>query len=353
VKKEFCFMVLVLALLTGNISCGNKVEAKKEENAEVQTYKVSSQEIEKFIEATGSIQVDIEGGAKIISPLGGVVSKIFTKVGNRVNKGMHLLAIRSPDASDTYASYLANLSQLRQAERIYNLNKELYKVGAVTANDFAASEAVYEQLKAEGEGYKKKLSMYGMNLTNGGDSFKDRLVLKAPLDGIVVDIQTHMGDRVDTSTPLMIVADPGKILAVANIYDTDIPKIKKGNEVTFYTDVFPDVEFKGIVTYMSDIEDTDSKTVKTYIKVSNDKNLFKLNMFLKIKITDGKILCPVVPKSALLYKDGEFYAYVKENEGYKFKMVKPVREVTERLMAVEGLTDSDEVVLSAIDMEKP
>ncbi len=350
-KRELCFMAIAFTLLPCYMGCGSKVEATKEENAEVKTYKVSSQEIEKFIEATGSIQADLEGGAKIISPLGGVVNKIFIKVGDRVRKGDHLLAIRSSDVSDTYANYLSNLSQVRQAERIYNLNKELYKVGAVTMNDFINSEANYEQLKATGEGYKKKLDIYGINLMNNGN-FKDSLVLKAPIDGVVADIQTRIGDRVDASILLMIVADPSKVLVAANIYDTDIPKIKKGNEVTFYTDVFPDVEFKGTVTYMSDIEDTDSKTVKTYIKVSNDKNLFKLNMFLKIKITEGKITQPVVPKTALLYKEGDFYAYVKSKQGYELKKIKPVQEVTEKLMAVEGLMDADEVVLSAIDQEK-
>ena len=76
-------------------------------------------------------------------------------------------------------------------------------------------------------------------------------------------------------------------------------------------------------------------------------------MFLKIEITEGKGLYQVAPKTALLYKDGEFYAYIKKDQSYELKKVKPVREVSEKLMAVEGLTDSDELVLSAIDMEKP
>lgn len=106
---------------------------------------------------------------------------------------------------------------------------------------------------------------------------------------------------------------------------------------------------------MGDVEDQDSKTIKTYIRMKDGSTLFKQNMFLKIKIVEGKRSCPVVPKTALLYKDGEFYAYVVGASGRppQLKQVKPVREVTEKLMAVEGLTESDEVVLSAIDMEKP
>ena len=102
-------------------------------------------------------------------------------------------------------------------------SEELHQVGAVTKNDLINAEANYEQLKAGGEAYKRKLEIYGISLTSGV-SLQDGLVLNAPLDGVVAEIQTHIGDRVDTSIPLMVVADPGKIVVVANIYDTDVKK---------------------------------------------------------------------------------------------------------------------------------
>jgi cobalt-zinc-cadmium efflux system membrane fusion protein len=78
----------------------------------------------------------------------------------------------------------------------------------------------------------------------------------------VVEIQAHIGDRVDTSNPLMIVADPNKVIVVANIYDTEIPNVHRGKEVTFTTDISPSTPFKGIVTYISDVSDPDSKNFK-------------------------------------------------------------------------------------------
>ncbi len=349
--KTVVYVMLACALPACGINCGSKADATRENKAEIKTYKTTSQEIKTFIEATGSIQVDLEGGAKINPTLNGIVDKIFVKVGDKVTKGDSLLTIKSSEVSDTYADYLSNRAQLKQAERIYKLDKELHRVGAIAKNELINAEANYVQLKAVGEGYKKKLDIYGINISTQ-NNFQDQLFLKAPIDGVVTDIQIHVGDRVDPSNPVMVIADPCKVLVVANIYDTDIHRIHSGDEVIFYTDVLPDMEFKGRVTYVSDIEDLDTKTVKTYIKVSNEKNLFKLNMFLKIKIMEGIVTRPVVPKSALLYKDGEFYAYVKGQQGFELKKVVPALEVSEKLMAVDGLTDSEEVILSAIDMEK-
>lgn len=315
----------------------------------VETYKVSCQEVTSSIDATGSIQPDLEGSAKVISALAGTVENMYVKVGDPVRRGDSLVSIRSADVSDAYSSYLSVMAQVKQAERIYNLNKQLFELGAVTKNDLINSEASYEQFKAVLEGVKRKLEIYGVNHDSG---FTDRHLIKSPMYGNVVEIQAHVGDRVDTSNPLMIVADPNKVIVVANIYDTEISNIHRGKDVVFTTDIFPDTSFKGTITYVSDSSDPDSKTIKTYIRITGGPQLFKQNMFLRMKILNGKKVFPVVPKTALLYKDGKFTVYLSVEGKYVLKEVKTAFDVSDKLIAVEGLKDGDEVVLSPIQLEK-
>ena len=182
------------------------------------------------------------------------------------------------------------------------------------------------------------------------------MLIKAPMSGYIADIQTHVGDKVDTTTPLMTLADPKNIVVVANIYDTEIPKVKKGRNVVFYVDTFPNIAFKGVVTYVSDVSDVDSKTVKTFIKVLDRKDLFKQNMFLKIKIEDQKRLLPIIPQSAMIYKDGKFFVYIPNPDKTSsciLKEIDPVKEMPEKTVAVEGLKAGDIIVVSAIELEKP
>jgi hypothetical protein len=73
---------------------------------------------------------------------------------------------------------------------------------------------------------------------------------------------------------------------------------------------------------------------------------------LKMKILNGKKRFPVVPKTALLYKDGKFTVYLSAGGKYEIKEVKPALDVSEKLIAVEGLKDGDEIILSAIGLEK-
>ncbi len=315
----------------------------------IRTATVTAQKVRPVVEATGTVQPDLDGGAKVLSPLAGVVEKIYVRIGDSVARGTPLAAVRSAEVSDTYASSLATQAQLKQAERSYELNRKLFEIGAVTKNDLLASQANYEQSKAIAAGMEKKLAIYGATAAGGS---RGTLIVRAPVGGRVVEIPAHLGDRFDTSTPLMTVANPEKSLVVANIYDTAIDGIRKGREVEFTTDVYPGTTFKGVVTYVSDVEDPDSKTVKAYIKPRGG-SILKQNMFLKISFQGEERPLPVVAKSCLIYNEGKFHVRLKNGDRFELKEVKPVRDLSDKLTAVEGIREGDVIAASAIDMEQP
>ncbi len=352
-------VLLGLALLCCAGGCSKSGEsAKKSEQEQLKTYKVTTADVQTFIEATGTVQADLQGSAKVVAYLPGTVRGIAVRAGDAVKKGDSLLTVTSPEITDTHTSYSAALSQMRQAERIYNLNKQLFEIGAVTKNDLLLSEANYEQQKAAVEGFRNKLSIYGSSpdATEKRPAGLDTQTIRSPLNGRVADILIHVGDKVDVTTPLMIIADPKSAIIVANVYDTDIPKITKGSKVTFYVDVFPDRPFKGLITYVSDISDADTKTVKTFIRLDRPDGLFKQNMFLKMKIEGEKKKLSIIPQTSMVYKDGKFYTYCVSSEKdrtCRLREIKPVKEIPGRLMAVEGVSEGEEIVLSAIGMERP
>jgi cobalt-zinc-cadmium efflux system membrane fusion protein len=346
VKRIIVLIIAILALAGCEKNEPPKVEAK----VELKTFKVSAQKVQAFVDATGTVQPDMDGAAKILTPLAGSVEKILVRIGDGVKQGTPLALMRSSDVSDAYAGHLSALAQLKQAERSYDLNKKLFEIGAVTKNDLLTSEANYEQSKAVVEGLKRKLDIYGSSRSGGGQG---NLTIRSPIAGNVVEMQAHVGDRFDTNTPLMIVANPNRSLIVANIYDTDVAKVHTGSTVTFTTDVFPAITFKGTISYVSDVEDPDSKTIKTYIRLIGRTTMLKQNMFLKIRILDGERLLPVIAKSAMIYKEGKFYVQLKTPSGFELREIKPLRDISEKYSAVEGLKDGDLIANSAMDKEQP
>jgi len=345
--KKIIFGFFLLLIISG---CQAKETPPTEAKKEFKTCQVSIQNVQAFVETTGSVQLDLEGGAKIVSPLAGTVEKIYVKLGENVKEGTSLISLRSSDVSDTQASLISTRAQVKQAERSLDLNRKLFEIGAVTKSDLLASEANYEQTRASAEGLKKKLDIYG---SSSGTDLKENLILKAPITGRVVDIQAHLGDRFDSSSPLMTITNSSKSLIVANVYDTDVEKLQRGRKVSFTTDVHPQKTFEGQVTYISDVEDPDTKTVKVYIKPLFGTNSFKPNMFLRIHVLLEKRPLTVVAKSSVLYKSGRFYVYEKKGDQFELKQIKPIQDVSEKFTAVEGLQEGQTIACSALDLEKP
>ena len=138
--NRFILSCVLILLFLANHGCNNRSgQVTKDDKEELKTYKVTAAEIQTYIEATGSVQPDLAGTAKVLPQLAGVVSNIFVKIGDRVQKGDPLVTVTSPDVTDTFSNYFSNLTQLKQAERIYNLNKELFQIVAITKNDLLNS----------------------------------------------------------------------------------------------------------------------------------------------------------------------------------------------------------------------
>jgi cobalt-zinc-cadmium efflux system membrane fusion protein len=307
--------------------------------------------IQTCLDATGHAQADIKGLAKVVSPLAGVVEQIRVGVGAEVKRGDPIAVVNCADISDLYSSYLSNRAQLYQAERLYQLNKELFEKGIVNKSDFLMAEGNYNQIRATLKGQEAKMRQFGVT---PGEDFVNTLTVLAPIDGVVAELYSHLGDRTDSTQPIALVANPREMLVVADLHDVDLPLVgAKGSEVQFSTDLAPDKIWKGTIQYVGDVQDPDTKTIKVYIKVNESGLQFRQNMFFKIKILGETRTLPSIPRSSLVYRDGKFYVYVQAKESPELREVKPVRDVEGGRVAVQGISIDDRIIVSAMDRERP
>ena len=345
-------MLLAIVLLVSVWGCEDSVAVNPSATLpgkSVEFYKVGSQKVSSYLKVAGSVQPDMEGAVRIVSPLAGSVEKIFVRVGDQVKKGDPLIVIKSAEINAIHSRYIALQSQSKEANRIYSLNQQLFDAGATTKNDLLKSEAHARELDVNLAGLGKKLEIYGVSIADG---FSDQLEIKAPIGGRIAEVPASIGMRPDTNDALMTIANPAKMLVVANIHDSDIAKIQKGAPVSFTTDIFPNTLFKGVVFYISDVSNPDAKTIKAYIRLLDNSHLFKLNMFLDMEILRDETTLPVIPKTAVVYKQGKFFVYIKDGDTINLREISPKGDVDDRFMSVEGISEGDEIVLSAIDKEK-
>jgi HlyD family secretion protein len=190
---------------------------------------------------------------------------------------------------------LARSENLSERELISNIELEAAQV---------AVRSAAAQLKSAEAGVTQSRASLNQNEVNLGHT-----VITAPIDGIVIARQVDAGQTVAAgmSAPeLFIIAeDLTKMQVIANIDESDVGRIRRGQPVTFTVDAYAAEEFEGTVSQIR-LEPVVVQNVVTYatvIDVPNNELKLKPGMTatvtLEIARSDNTLR---VPNAALRFR---------------------------------------------------
>lgn len=300
------------------------------------------------ISTTASIEPSPDGIVSVSAPVTGTINKIHVTVGDKISSGAPLISIRSSDVSDVQSDQLAAKAAYAQAKHVYAMNKELFNLGAITANDLALSMSNLQQAEAMVKGFSQKLNYYGA-------ASDQTLTLHSPISGVVYEVGTHLGEKVtnDTAQTLIRIANPHKKVVVATVYDKDLSAFFVGKQVNITVENSELEPIKGSVTYVSDVMDPENKTTKVYIRPAVDSPELRINMFAKISLGADKKNVFRIQKKSLLFKEGKFIVFVKKGDQFSPINVTLVSDDPEdNFSLVKGIPEHTQIALEAIALEK-
>ena len=87
--------------------------------------------------------------------------------------------------------------------------------------------------------------------------------LRAPASGVILVRQAELGEVVGAGTPVVTLADLDHVWLRAYVGETDLGRIRHGQEVTVRTDSFPDKTYRGRITFISSKAEFTPKTIET------------------------------------------------------------------------------------------
>ena len=129
---------------------------------------------------------------------------------------------------------------------------------------------------------------------------------------------------------LFTISDLKNVWVWANVYETDIAKVKQGYRAQVTTLAYPDRIFLGQVDKVDDLIDPANKSLRVRITLRNDSLLLKPEMFANVIITNKEARTALaIPSSAVVTDNGKNFAVVY-NSNYDVK-VKPIE-----VLKVEG-----------------
>lgn len=88
--------------------------------------------------------------------------------------------------------------------------------------------------------------------------------LRAPSSGVILVRQGELGEVVGPGTPVVTLADLDRVWLRAYVSETDLGRIRHGQEVTVRTDTYPDKTYRGRISFISSKAEFTPKTIETH-----------------------------------------------------------------------------------------
>lgn len=176
--------------------------------------------------------------------------------------------------------------------------------------------------------------------------------LKANTSGTVVKKQVEQGDYVKQGQPLLQIANLGRVWAVFQAYESDLPFIRKGQLVQFTAEALPGETFTGRVTFVDPVLNGMTRTAGIRVEISNSGGRFKPEMLLVGNVAASMQRYAdegvVIPKSAVLWTGKRSVVYVKddveEQPTFLLRQVTLGPSLPDGYVVLDGLAEGEEIV---------
>jgi cobalt-zinc-cadmium efflux system membrane fusion protein len=276
-----------------------------------------------LITATGKVEADADRIAHVSSRISGQIISVAASLGDRVTAGQRLLTIKSLEMAEATNRYSLSKTKLALAEANLTRVKSLVDKKIVARKDLLQAETDYKIAQTEQKNDQERLYLYGASTVNlnGHMANKMNVSIPAPISGTITEKHAIVGELSDPSKSLFTVVDLSSIWIVVDIYEKDLAKVHKGQRATVTVDAYPDEKLTGRVTYLADLLDTTTRTLKARVEVANPERKLKPGMFARIELLPpaGTAMTLAVPEDAIQEIDGKKALFIADESGEKFR----------------------------------
>jgi cobalt-zinc-cadmium efflux system membrane fusion protein len=299
-------------------------------------------------EATAKVAFDEGRVSRIGTPVSGRVLELRVQPGDHVRKGQPLLVIASPDAESAFADWIAARADAALAEKNLERQRRLLADQAVSQREVLQAEGEATKARAGRARALGRLEILGIS-PDDPDGKPSRYLLRAPIDGVVVERPANPGMevRADAGTSLVTVADLSRLWVLADVFERDLGAVVKGGRAEVHVAAWPGRVWEGKVAHVGDVVDPQSRTVKVRVEVENPDQKLKPEMFARVTLRGAPAAPALTVPSQAVLSDGAASAVVVALGAGRFQRrtieTGPERDGTVRVLA--GLVPGERVVV--------
>lgn len=328
-------VIAVLALIVWKLNSNKKQNTERTEvvkesasgTVPVLTERAALTTFDQTFTANGNFQAVKQ--IDFTSESSGRIVQLMAKEGTVVHAGQVLARIDNQVVSADLQSAQATLAQAR---RDYDRYKTALASGGVTQKQVDDARLQVETAQA-------RVTSAGKNASNA--------LLKSPIDGVVNAKYVEVGAYLSPGTKIFEIVNIARLKLVVSVPESKVVQLHLGQEVAVTTNVFPEVTYKGNITFIAAKGDaTLNYPVEVEIANVPGKEL-KAGMYGTANFELPK------QQPALLISRSAFYAGVNSNSIFVLEGGKAVtrqvvagRTYGDKVEVREGLKEGETVITS-------
>jgi len=302
-------------------------------------------------EFTATVQSNENELAEVTTLIRGRVVKVYVDVGQDVKKDALLALLHSTDLGVTQGAYLKAAARLHEAELAYERANDLHEHKAVSLAEVQRREAEMKTARAEARETQNRLELLGVprqevERLNRDHTIKADVPLRAPFDGRVIMRNITRGEVVETNQKFFTVADLSDVWVVGNVPEKDVQFIRKDQKVDVIVSAYPHAIFPGTITYISDVLDPATRTMRLRVTVPNPDHMLKPEMFATVRVYAAPNPDALtIPLAAVQNGPNGKMAFVRRGTNdFDVRTVKLGLERGDLVTVLEGLSEGEPVV---------
>ncbi len=278
----------------------------------------------------------------------GQITRIFVKSGDRVKAGAPLVEIdprrQQAAVSSQEAERAAREAAVAYAEQQAQRSQELFAAGAISKAELEQAQTALTTARANLESLQAQVRQQQVQLRY--------YTITAPTNGIVGDIPVRVGMQVSPSTLLTTVEDNDPLELYVNVPVERASSLSTSLPVRVLSSDGTQTLAETVVYFVSPQVDTSTQSVLVKAPVANHDLKLRNQQFVRARIIWGTTDAIVIPVTAVLRINGQYFVFVAEKNGQqmvaKQRPVKVGDIVGNDYPVLSGVQPGDQVVVSGV-----
>lgn len=204
---------------------------------------------------------------------------------------------------------------------------------------------IIEKLKKDNDPVTKGEPIAYIDRDEVGLKF-EKAPVESPLTGTLGETYVDIGANVNSQTAVALVVDMDKVKIILDLPEKYLPKVFLSQPAVIKVDAYPGEEFKGVISNITPVVDTTTRTAPVEILIDNTGHRLNSGMFAKvILVIDERKAVPAVLKEALMGREPEIYVYTIANSKASLKKVVVGARQGPYAQITDGLKEGEAVVV--------